>query len=712
MAAQEWHNHHAPKKHTHHNSTTGRLVPSHLYTDENPATTIKGTGFKNRRTAERTIHLTSQPNVRYKQYWTVKTNRERAAHHPHQTDGMRDAIEVFDDWLKRYTPPSSKERRELEGEWRRHRLLCASAANGHGYGKEPSEGEVKRARGDLRTGRECLGRCLQKAQTRRCSKEKDIAEESLGWLEVPFPLVSFTALFGGPGMHGYGEHIFNNDDTAAVARVVIEGMDGLLEIIPKQQSLAAMGPSMTPKTVTVYHYRNREMARAEIQYDNQPPVARLDSMWKKPHKIAIATTKSEHITMGGGADGTRHRQISTDGKSWTCTICTYVHIGESKQLFLACELCGAPSHRQSAAVTATTATKGQPSFSIPSLEQSTPSPAAPSVSTHPQLPVYHRVSTSPPPISSEDRKCRSAAAATTTSWGSLRAPSNKDITGPCKRRKVLDPPPPLLDYIIVLDFEWTADDNRKLEPIAEITQFPSVVMKIVDTKEQGVVVPKSMGKSASAAAADEGSPPPLPTDLTEPISPDDARTQQDAHAVSIFDTFVRPTLNPTLTQFSIDLTGINQAQVDTAPSIDETIQKYTRWLTSLRLVDELGHRRGNWCFATWGNADIASTLRTELSYKSIALPPYFDRWINLKDNSVFRKHYGREPRGGLRFCVESVVGARWEGRAHNGLVDSINTAKIVRDMVRGGFRFTRATRGLDGSGISFRSKHRFKKRGT
>ena len=90
----------------------------------------------------------------------------------------------------------------------------------------------------------------------------------------------------------------------------------------------------------------------------------------------------------------------------------------------------------------------------------------------------------------------------------------------------------------------------------------------------------------------------------------------------------------------------------------------------------------------------------ELHHKSIDLPPCFDRWINLKDDSVFQKHYHREPRGGLRTCVESV-GAKWEGRAHNGLVDSINTAKIVRDMVRTGFRFTRSTRGLDRNGVPF-----------
>jgi hypothetical protein len=77
-------------------STAGsRSFPSRLYTDEHPATTIKGTGFKNKHIAERTIELTSQVGARYKQYWTIRAMRERAAYHPNQTDGMRDAILVI-----------------------------------------------------------------------------------------------------------------------------------------------------------------------------------------------------------------------------------------------------------------------------------------------------------------------------------------------------------------------------------------------------------------------------------------------------------------------------------------------------------------------------------------------------------------------------------------------------------------------------------------
>lgn len=177
----------------------------------------------------------------------------------------------------------------------------------------------------------------------------------------------------------------------------------------------------------------------------------------------------------------------------------------------------------------------------------------------------------------------------------------------------------------------------------------------------------------------------LPIDLTLPCDENTYVLRQDAFAVSAFDTFVKPTFNPILSDFSIQLTAITQEQVNAAPTIDIALQSYMKWLESLDLADEKdGTRKGNWCFATWGDVDIMTTLRQELQYKCIQLPPCFDRWINLKSHSMFKKHYGREPHGGLRTCVASI-GARWEGRAHNGLIDSFNTAKIVRHMVRQGF---------------------------
>ena len=55
----------------HHQPVSGSgSVPCRLYTDEDPATTIKGLGFKDAATARTTIRLSGQPGSLYKQFWT------------------------------------------------------------------------------------------------------------------------------------------------------------------------------------------------------------------------------------------------------------------------------------------------------------------------------------------------------------------------------------------------------------------------------------------------------------------------------------------------------------------------------------------------------------------------------------------------------------------------------------------------------------------
>ena len=95
---------------------------SHLYTDDNPATTIHGTGFKDKATAMHTLELISKRSLTY-QFQTVNTMYHRAKHHPAMkkaaegsagTKDMRDAMEVFREWLDE-TYPKEKEGLRVDG---------------------------------------------------------------------------------------------------------------------------------------------------------------------------------------------------------------------------------------------------------------------------------------------------------------------------------------------------------------------------------------------------------------------------------------------------------------------------------------------------------------------------------------------------------------------------------------------------------------------
>eukprot|EP00966_Prymnesium_polylepis_P127906 2957787-Prymnesium_polylepis.1 len=119
--------------------------------------------------------------------------------------------------------------------------------------------------------------------------------------------------------------------------------------------------------------------------------------------------------------------------------------------------------------------------------------------------------------------------------------------------KGLQAPPPKYTHLVVLDFEWTADNRRRMEPCAEITQFPSVLVAL---------------DGRSSTIIDE------------------------------YDTFVRPRFNPTLSPFAVSLTGIMQADVDAAPPLEAVLPRYVAWLRSHGLVDAQGARVGLWGFAT------------------------------------------------------------------------------------------------------------------
>ena len=78
-----------------------------LYSNLHPDRTMKGTGFKDKKTALKTIQLIRLRSPTY-QYNVINTMFNRAKYHPHQTNEMRDAMKIFSNWLKKYKKPKIK----------------------------------------------------------------------------------------------------------------------------------------------------------------------------------------------------------------------------------------------------------------------------------------------------------------------------------------------------------------------------------------------------------------------------------------------------------------------------------------------------------------------------------------------------------------------------------------------------------------------------
>jgi inhibitor of KinA sporulation pathway (predicted exonuclease) len=235
-------------------------------------------------------------------------------------------------------------------------------------------------------------------------------------------------------------------------------------------------------------------------------------------------------------------------------------------------------------------------------------------------------------------------------------------------KKGLDSPVRPYPYLVVLDLEWTCDNEAPVRPFAEIIEFSCV---LVDT------------------------------------------TNRPARITSQFQRYVKPVHNPTLTAFCIDLTAITQFTVDTqGVSLAQALEDFESWLVSHGVLKNEEQTSGTWsnntrnaiapfAVVTWSDADLGSTLPRQSQSYGLSRKPWFDEWINLK--LAFSSVYKRDSRG-LRRCVEAI-GLTFEGRAHSGLVDSQNTAKIALDMInRQNYSFHRATRFLDEKGYMIGSR--------
>jgi len=152
-------------------------------------------------------------------------------------------------------------------------------------------------------------------------------------------------------------------------------------------------------------------------------------------------------------------------------------------------------------------------------------------------------------------------------------------------------PETFCDCYVVLDFEATCEDGKRLEP-QEVIEFPLVLL--------------------------------------------------DAQALSVVDefrTYVRPVHHPRLSAFCTQLTGIEQHSVDDAPPWPEALAQAQAWLDSR--VTELGFRR---ClFVTCGDWDLRSMVVKQCKASGEHVPARFRQWLNIKN--LFKNATGRSPGG-------------------------------------------------------------------
>ncbi|MGR5367022.1 RNA 2'-phosphotransferase [Photobacterium damselae] len=141
-----------------------------------------------------------------------------------------------------------------------------------------------------------------------------------------------------------------------------------------------------------------------------------------------------------------------------------------------------------------------------------------------------------------------------------------------------------------------------------------------------------------------------------------AVSTQTLEIIDTFSMLVKPSINPTLSQFCVSLTNITQQEVDSASEYPVVATELQRWLSNF----------DNSAFVAWGTGDH-KRLNIDAKYHSINSPISGFPVINLK---LLFKNLGFAKRGfGLAKAL-NIVGIE-QGTAHRALPDAINTAKLL-----------------------------------
>ncbi|RWW05319.1 hypothetical protein GW17_00031414 [Ensete ventricosum] len=118
--------------------------------------------------------------------------------------------------------------------------------------------------------------------------------------------------------------------------------------------------------------------------------------------------------------------------------------------------------------------------------------------------------------------------------------------------------------------------------------------------------------------------------------------------------------------------------VDRGVPLGEALLMHDKWL------EKKGIKHKSFAVVTWSNWDCRVMLESECKFKRIRKPPYFNRWINLK--VPFQEMF-HGVRCNLKEAVQ-LAGLTWEGRAHCGLDDARNTARLLVHLMDMGFKFS------------------------
>ena len=197
----------------------------------------------------------------------------------------------------------------------------------------------------------------------------------------------------------------------------------------------------------------------------------------------------------------------------------------------------------------------------------------------------------------------------------------------------------MTDYICILDFEATCWDQHDRRYPNEIIEFPSVLLKWDNT----------------------------------PLHDVSKRKKYIVQEVARIQLYVKPAVNPIVSEFCTNLTGITQKQVDQGVDLRVAIETHLRWIASIAPTNKV-------TIVTHGDWDLKIMLPADLKNISYEPDELYTRYVNLKDlfNAIVPEKQGKGT-GMVKMLNHLKLGL--EGRHHSGIDDCHNIARMFIKLV-------------------------------
>ncbi|BAU64429.1 Exonuclease [Stanieria sp. NIES-3757] len=132
--------------------------------------------------------------------------------------------------------------------------------------------------------------------------------------------------------------------------------------------------------------------------------------------------------------------------------------------------------------------------------------------------------------------------------------------------------------------------------------------------------------------------------------------------ISEFQTFIKPSRHPILTNFCQELTTITQEQINYAPSYSQAVALFKEWL----------YIYSNFVFGSWGDYD-RKQFEQDCQFHQVAYPIASEH-INLK--KLFSTSQELKSNYGMKQALQ-LAKIELEGIHHRGIDDARNIVKLM-----------------------------------